>query len=176
MEVILVCLGICIPIQFGPVVYQHFQWSHSTPELLSNGLGALLILTISLGLLLKFQTLSGWILQTPTSNAEVSRRDSELSGWLTIGIFTCGLLSLASAISLMLSLLGSQLSLWVNPNREALGMAEGKITFFMTILALNHLPPLLMALSFTFFPQPLARWAISLQKRWGYRKAETSNS
>lgn len=102
MEDILVCLGICIPIQFGPVVYQHLQWSHSTPELLSNGLGALLILTISLGLLLKFQTLSVWILQTPTSNAEASRRGSELSEWLTIGIVTFGILVLVHTIPLTL--------------------------------------------------------------------------
>lgn len=176
MEIILIWLGILIPIQTGPVLYRNLQWTPSTPELLLDGLGALLMLAISLGFLLKYQTLSRWILRSPSSNSETSIRDSNISGWLTIGIFTCGLLSLASAISLMLSLLGSPLSLWVNPKREALGMTEEKIAFVMTILALNHLPPLLMALSFTFFPQPLARWTISLQERWGYRKTETSNS
>ncbi len=176
MEIILLWLGILIPIQTGPALYQNLQWSPSTPEILSSGLGALLMLVISLGLLLKYRILSRWILSSPSSNSEESLQDSELSGWLTIGIFACGLLCLTYAISLMFSLLGSQLSLWFNPRRETLGMTEEKITFFMTILALNHVPPILMALSFTFFPQPLARWTISLQEHWGSRKTETSTS
>ncbi len=173
MEAILIWLGIGIPIQTGPVLYQSLQWSPSMPEILSNGLGALLMLAISLGLLLKYRALSLWILKTSSSNSETLRRDSELSGWLTIGIFTCGLLFLAHTISLMLSLLGSQLSLWFNPRQEALGLTIEPIPFFMAIFALNHLPPLLMALSFTFLPQRLARWTISLQERWGSLHTET---
>lgn len=165
MEVILVWLGILIPLRFIPVIYQNLQFSRSTPELLINSFGGLLILVLSLGLLLKFQSIPLWILKTSISHSELSRRDSELSGWLTIGIFTFGLLFLASTILLMLSLLGSQLSIWFNPRGEALGMTEGKIAFSMTISALNHLPPLIVALSLTLFAQPLARWTISLQER-----------
>lgn len=173
MEVILVWLGILIPIQTGPILYQNLQWSPSTPEILSSGLGALLMIVISLGLLLKYQALSPWILKVSAPNAETSTQGSELSGWLTIGIFTFGLLCLTYAISLMLSLWGSELSLWFNPRRGALGMTEGKITFFMAILALNHVPQLAIALLLTFFPEPLARWTISLQEHGGSLKTET---
>lgn len=173
MEVILIWLGILIPIQLGPVLYQNLQWNPSTPELLTNGFGALLILAISLAFLLKCQTLSLWILNVSSSNPEASMRNSELSGWLTMGIFTFGLLFLIQTISIMFSLSGSQLSLWFTPRREALGMTESKIWFFITIFFLNYLPTLAIALFLTFFPQPLAKWAISLQERWGSLKTET---
>jgi len=118
MEVILIWLGICIPIKFGPVVYQSWQYSDSTPELLINNLVALLILATSLGLLLKHTPLSSWILMASPSHSETSRRDSELSGWLTIGIFTCGFLVLVHTLQRMLTLLGSTLSLWFHPHER----------------------------------------------------------
>ncbi len=162
-----------MPILFGPGIYQYLQWSPSTSEILLNGLGALLLVAMSLGLLLKFQSISLRVLKPSTSNSKISKQNSELSGWLTIGIFTFGLLFLTSTVLLVLSVLGSQLSLWLNPRGEALGMLEGRVTFSMTVLALNHLPPLIVALSLILFPQLLAKWTISLQERWGSRNTET---
>ena len=163
MEVILVCLGLLLTLRFGPVVYQDLKWSKSTPDLLCNGLGALLILVMSLSLLLKYQLLSQSILKMSPSNSEVSRWNSELSGWLTIGIFTFGLLVLVHTIPTMLFTLGDRLSPWFTSNQGPLGFTNDKICLYLAVSCLEFFPQLTMALLFTFSPQPLGKLVIDLQ-------------
>lgn len=172
MEVILVCLGILIPIQVGPLVYQYLSWSDSTPDLLCNGLGALLILIMSVSLLLKYQPLSQGILQGSPSKLEISGQDSALSGWLTIGIFTFGFIYLILTISTMSYVLGDQLSLWFSPLRKVTEMTKWKTWFFMSIYALTYIPLITGGVLFTFFSQRLAKLAISMQERHRFRKTE----
>ncbi len=172
MEVILLCLGIVIPIQTGPVIYQYLTWSDSRPDLLCNGLGALLILALSLSLLLKYQPFPQCILKVSPSNLEISGRDCESSGWLTIGIFTFGLLVLVYTIPRMLFVLGDRLSPWFTLNQEALGITKDKIWLYLASSCLEFLPQLTTAILFTFFPQPVGQWVRSLQKRWGSLKTE----
>ncbi len=173
MEVILLWLGILIPIQTGPVIYQYLKWSDSKPDLVCNGLGAVLILIMSVSVLMKYQSLSLRILKGSPSYLEISNRDSVLSGWLTIGIFTFGFVYLILTISTMSYVFGDQLSLWVSPLRKETEMTEWKMWFFMSIYALTYIPQITGGLLFTFFSQRLAILAISIQKRHGFRKTET---
>ncbi len=176
IEVILVCLGILIPLQTGPVIYQYLKWSDSTSDLVCNGLGALLILVMSVSLLLKNQPLSQCILKGSSSNSETSRRICELSGWLTIGIFTFGILFLVHTIPTLLLSLSDILSRWLTPRPGALETTERKAWFIFVIFLLNNIPQLTLALFLTITPQSLAKRVLSLQENWGSLKPETPQS
>ena len=171
LEVILVWLGILIPIQTGPIISFILHYSRSTPEILINSFAVLLLLTISIGLILKHQTLSFWFLKTPNSKQNTSTQDSELLRWLAMGLVTFGLFSLIPMIPSILIGISSKLSLWfkLSSNQEALD----RIWFDLAWSWLHSVPQITAALLLIFFPQLLAEWALSLQKRWGSLERET---
>ncbi len=170
MEVILLWLGILIPIQTGPVIYQYLKWSNSTPDLLYNGLGGLLLLCICIGLFLQYRSLSPRILKAPYSSSETSTRDSELSGWLTIGIFTFGFLFLIPIVSSVPFVLGHGFFQWLRfrSNPEIIEVLKNRMWFDLALSWMTALPQVTIALLFIFFPQALANWTISLQERWRF--------
>ncbi len=129
MEVILIWLGIFTFTKAGLSLSHSLQYSRSTPEIISNGFGVCILLVFSMILLLHYRALASWIFNTSTQDTRGEITEANNLGWLTIGIFTLGFLFLVHTIPTMCSVLGSNLSLWFIPNREAIGMTEEKILF-----------------------------------------------
>ena len=165
MEVIVVWLGIFTFTKTVLFLSSSLQYSRSTPEIISNSFCICTLLMCCMILLLKYQALPSWILNSSTTlgtRGEITEENN--LEWLTIGIFTLGFLFLVHTIPTMCSVLGSNLSLWFTPNREAIGMTEEKLWFYIATFLLNFLPKFTMALFFTFFSQSAATWTLSCPK------------